>query len=101
MVVEQIAGGMVELRHGQLVIDLGCNETLLGLGQLVLGIQEEKYGFGSQFVFALVSMKRVSCKVPGDSGGFHGEFSLFESMNGIGNFQCDVLIGAALLILIT
>ena len=32
MVVEKITGGVIELRHGQLVIDLCLNETLLCLG---------------------------------------------------------------------
>lgn len=100
MVVEQIASGMVELRHGQLVIDLGLNETLLGLGQLVLRVQNEENRLGTEFVFALVGMERFFCQVLGDFGSFHGEFGLFERMHRIGDFERDALVGATLLVLV-
>lgn len=100
MMVEQVAGGVVELCNGQLIIDLGQDETLLRLGQLVLGIQNEKYGFDAQFVFALVSVKRVNREVPSDFCCLHREFGLLERVNGIGDFERDALVGAALLILV-
>ena len=100
MMVEKIASGMVELRHGQLVIDFGLNETLLGLGQLDLGVQNEEYRLGTEFIFALVGMKCVNREIPCDFCGFHRELGLFKSMHGISDFERDALISPALLILV-
>src|SRR6266567_2214127 len=63
MVIEQIPGGVIDLRHGQLEIDLGLNETQLGQGQLGLGVQNEEYRLGAQLVLAFISMKSFAGKV--------------------------------------
>jgi hypothetical protein len=49
VVIEQIAGGVIDLGHGQLEIDLGLNEIQLGLGQLGLGVQNEEHRLGAEF----------------------------------------------------
>lgn len=100
MVIEQIPGGVIDLRHGQLEIDLGLNETQLGLGQLGLGVQNEEYRLGAQLVLAFVSMKSFAGKVRGDSCGFHRKLGLFERMHGVGHFERDALISPAFLVLV-
>ena len=100
MVIEQVSGGVIECRNGQLIIDLRLNETQLGLGQLVLGVQNEEYCLCAQFVLALVGMERFLSQVPGDFGSFHGEFGLLESMHSVGDFEGDALVDPAFLILV-
>src|SRR6059058_1463704 len=96
MVVEQVAGGMIYRGDSQLEVDLGLNEVLLGLGQLVLGVQNEEYRLCAQFVLALVGMKRFLSQVPGDFGSFHGEFGLLERVEGVGDLEGDALEQARL-----
>jgi hypothetical protein len=100
MVVEEVAGGVIESGDGQLEIDLGLNETQLGQGQLVLSIENEEHRLGAQFVFALVGVQSFASKVFGDFGSFHGEFGLLERVDGVGDFEGDALVGTAFLVLI-
>jgi hypothetical protein len=69
VVIEQIAGGVIDLGHGQLEIDLGLNEIQLGLGQLGLGVQNEEHRLGAQLVLAFVGTKGIAGKVGGDFCG--------------------------------
>ena len=66
MVIEQIPSGVIYRGDSQLEVDLGLNKILLGLGQLVLGIQDEEYGLGAQFIFAFVGVKGIAGKIGGD-----------------------------------
>src|SRR5215469_16943624 len=43
VVVEEVAGGVIHLRDRQLIVDLGEDETLLGIRQLDLSVQYEEY----------------------------------------------------------
>src|SRR5579859_721007 len=45
-------------------------------------------------------MECFFCQVLGDFGSFHGEFGLFESVNGVGYFERNALIGATFLVLV-
>ena len=47
VMIEQIAGGVIELRHGELEIDLGLNEIQLCLSELGLRVQDKKDRLGS------------------------------------------------------
>jgi len=96
MVIEEIAGRVVDLGDGQLEVDLGLNEVELGLSELGLGIEDKEYRFGAEFVFALVRVKSFAGQVHGHFCGFQGEFGLFEGMHGVGDFERDALRGPAL-----
>src|SRR5215472_4441861 len=100
MVVEQIAGGVVERGHGQLIVDLGQDETLLGLSELGLSVQYKKYRLSAELVFAFVGVEGLLSQVHGDFRSLHGELGLFERVDGVGDFKSDALVRAALLILV-
>ena len=100
VVVQQIPGGVIELRHSHLEIDLGLNEIQLRLGQPRLRVQNEKHRLGAQLVLAFVGAKSVNRKALGHFCRFHGKFGFLEGVNGGGHVERDALIGSALLILV-
>lgn len=81
MVIQQVSGRVVYQRYAQLIADLGLDETLLGLGQLVLGFQNKEYLLGAQLVFALVGTKSVAGKTGGDFCRFHRKLGLLERVH--------------------
>ena len=100
VVIQQIPGGVIELGHCHLEINLGLDEIQLRLSQLRLRVQNEKHRLGTQLVLALVGAERVNRKALGHLCRFHGKFGLLESVNGVGHFEGDALIGSALRILV-
>ena len=66
-----------------------------------MGVENKKDRLRAKFVLAFIGMKTFPGEVHRYFGCFHGEFRFLERMHRIGNFQRDVLSGAALLVLIT
>src|SRR5437660_8149727 len=100
MVIEQVSGGVIDLRHGQLEIHLGLNEIQLGIGKLDLRVQNAENRLGIKLVLAFVGMKGVAGKVRSHLCGFHRKLSLLEGVDGVGNLERDALTGPAFLVLI-
>src|SRR5229473_4903671 len=100
MVLQQISCRVVQPRYGYLKISLSLNKIQFRLGELSLGVENKKDGLGAQFVFSFIRMEAFPGEVHSDFGCLHGQFGLLECVHGIRNLQRDVLIGAALLVLI-
>src|SRR5258708_28728140 len=100
MVLQQISCRVVQPSYGNLKISLSLNKIQFRLGELSLGVENKKDGLGAQFVFSFICMEAFPGKIHSDFGCFHGEFGLLECVHRIRNLQRDVLIGAALLVLI-
>jgi hypothetical protein len=100
VVVEQVAGRMVELGDGQLKIDLGLDQIQLGLGKLGLRVQHKENRFGAELVFALVGMQGILRQIRSHFRRLHADLGLFQRMHGIGDFQRDALSGTALEVLV-
>jgi len=100
MVLQQISCCVVHLGDRNLKTDLGLNEIQLRLGELRLRVENKKYRFRAQFVFAFIGVETLLGEIHRHFGGFHGEFGFFQRVHGIRDFQHDALRRAAFLVLI-
>jgi len=91
--VEQRPGGVFYRSGGELVADFSLHEAGLSLGQLRLGLENEKYRLGSELVLAFFRLEGFLGQVSSDLRRGHGKFGLFELMNGVTHLLGDGLFG--------